>query len=69
MENTPEPTIRDDAIEAACSNMIMAGIVMPTDAPFFMAELKTYDDGLLAKVLCGSRILLDLHLEKDWNLN
>ena len=69
MNNLFTPTVRDQAIETTCSNLIMAGLLLPKEVAGFMCQVTSYADLELAEILCHSRLLLDNYLEHCWNLN
>jgi len=64
-----DPRVRDRAIETTCSNLIMAGVLLPSEAGKYMSRLTRMNDIELAQTLLRSRLLWDNHLEHHWNLN
>ena len=59
------PKIRDNAIETTCSNLIMAGLLQPTEVCQYMITITKYDNIRLAFVLIESRLLLDKYYESN----
>ena len=64
-----EPKLRDMARGTTCSNLIMAGLLLPNEVLNYMMLLHTYNDTQLAEVLCASRLSWDNYLENCWVLN
>ena len=69
MDNLFSPTVRDQAIETTCSNLMMAGLLLPQEVAKYMRQIVVYNDSELAEVLCESRFLYDQHLESYWSMN
>jgi len=64
-----EPKNRDRAVETTCSNLVMTGVLLPSEVGNYMSRLVGMNDLELAETLCYSRLLWDKHLEHDWNFN
>ena len=56
-------TTRDKAIETTCSNLIMAGLLLPSEVASYMSTLHSYNDSQLAGGLAESRLQLDNYYE------
>ena len=54
---------RDKAIETTCSNLIMAGLLLPPEVATYMSTLHSYNDSQLALALVESRLQLDSYYE------
>lgn len=54
---------RDKAIETTCSNLVMAGLLLPSEVTTYMSTLHSYNDSQLAEALIESRLLLDNYYE------
>lgn len=63
MDKLFSPKVRDQAIETTCSNLIMAGLLLPCEVADYMSVISSYTDSQLAKVLVASRMLYDGALE------
>jgi len=64
-----DPKVRDRAIETTCSNLIMAGVLLPSEVGKYMSQLAGVNDIELTQQLVASRLLWNKHLEHDWNFN
>ena len=53
----------DKAIETTCSNLAMAGLLLPPEVATYMSSLHSYTDNQLAEVLAESRLQLDNYYE------
>ena len=67
MQEIFSPRVRDKAIHTTCSNLIMAGILLPSDVAGYMADITHLDNWQLAEQLIASRQLYDNNLEQCAN--
>ena len=61
--------VRDSAIDATVSNLIMAGLLLPGEEAMFMGRLTRMNDLELTEQLRASRLLLNHYLENRWSKN
>ena len=69
MQQIFSPKLKDKAIETTCSNLIMAGLLLPGEMAKFMADATKYTDSEIAEILIESRLLYEKYLETSWNVN
>ena len=64
MDKLFEPKLRDRAIELICSNLIIAGVLLPNEVAGYMSALhRDYDNAMLGMSLVESSRLLHMSLE------
>lgn len=64
-----EAVVRDEAIESACSNMLLARQLERKDIPTYMVLAAKLPDDKLAQVVRGSRILYGRYLRDGLSMN
>ena len=65
MDKLFQPKVRDRAVETTCSNLIMAGLLLPCEVAKYMSVIGRYTGSQLAEVLVTSRMLYDAALESN----
>jgi len=69
MDKLFRPKVRDRAVETTCSNLMMAGLLLPCEVAKYVSVLSNYTDSQLAEVLVTSRMLYDGALEGNASRN
>jgi len=59
------PKVRDKAIETACSNLLMSGVLLPEDIAGYMSQITGLNNYDLAEQLVATRLLLDNYYEAN----
>lgn len=62
MFNTPQ--LKDRAVETTCSNLIIAGILLPPEVPKYMGYVAKMNDNDLVMEFVNSRLLMDEYYQQ-----